>query len=156
MSVQLNHIIIHSRDNRESATFLADILGLEIGTEWGPFLPVDTANGVTLDFATIPAESIVMQHYAFLVGEAEFDSAFAKIQQAGLTYYADPHGKQPGEINHNDGGRGVYFFDPAGHAMEIITRPYGGGTPVETSGDPKEASAGAVEASGGAEVTSSA
>ncbi len=158
MSVQLNHIIIHSRDNRESATFLADILGLDIGTEWGPFLPVDTANGVTLDFATIPAESIVMQHYAFLISEAEFDTAFARIQQAGLTYYADPHGKHPGEINHNDGGRGVYFFDPAGHAMEIITRPYGGDTPQkpsdavkeasgtpEASGRPKEASVGAVE-----------
>lgn len=161
MSVQLNHIIIHSRDNRESATFLADILGLDIGTEWGPFLPVDTANGVTLDFATIPAESIVMQHYAFLISEAEFDTAFARIQQAGLTYYADPHGKHPGEINHNDGGRGVYFFDPAGHAMEIITRPYGGDTPQgpsdavkEASGRPKEASAGAVEVPRGEEEMS--
>ncbi|MFD7666244.1 VOC family protein [Streptomyces sp. NPDC059788] len=135
MSVQLNHTIIHSRDNRESAAFLAHILGLEVGTEWGPFIPVDTANGVTLDFATIPAESIAMQHYAFLISEEEFDTAFARIQQAGLTYFADPHGKQPGEINHNDGGRGVYFFDPAGHAMEIITRPYGGGDPEKTSSD---------------------
>ncbi|OKH98322.1 glyoxalase [Streptomyces sp. CB02923] len=140
MSVQLNHTIIHSRDNRESATFLAHILGLEVGTEWGPFLPVDTANGVTLDFATIPAESIVIQHYAFLVSEAEFDTAFARIEQAGLTYFADPHGKQPGEINHNDGGRGVYFHDPAGHGMEIITRPYGGGDPLETPGGAEEAS----------------
>ncbi|WP_329617912.1 VOC family protein [Streptomyces brevispora] len=126
MSVELNHTIIHSRDNRESAEFLADILGLEVGEEWGPFVPVTTANGVTLDFATAPAETIALQHYAFLVSEAEFDKAYARIQELGATYYADPHREHPGEINHNDGGRGVYFMDPAGHAMEIITRPYGG------------------------------
>lgn len=125
MSVDLNHIIIHAQDNRESAEFLAHILELEVGTEWGPFVPVATSNGVTLDFATIPAESIVMQHYAFLVSDEEFDAAFARIQRAGVTYYADPHLKQPGEINHHHGGRGLYFMDPTGHGMEIITRPYG-------------------------------
>ncbi|MEW1638382.1 VOC family protein [Streptomyces sp. NPDC093801] len=126
MSVQLNHTIVHSRDNRESAEFLAHILGLEVGPEWGPFIPVTTGNGVTLDFAAIPAESITPQHYAFLISEEEFDSAFEKIRAGGVEYFADPHRKHPGEINHNDGGRGVYFLDPVGHAMEIITRPYGG------------------------------
>ncbi|MGW7435337.1 VOC family protein [Streptomyces sp. NPDC054849] len=125
MSVELNHTIIHSRDNRESATFLAHILNLEVGAEWGPFIPVDTGNGVTLDFASVPAESITPQHYAFLLSEQEFDVAFEKIRAAGAPYFADPHGKHPGEINHNDGGRGVYFTDPSGHGMEIITRPYG-------------------------------
>lgn len=124
MSVQLNHTIVHSRDNRESAEFLAHVLGLEVGSEWGPFVPVDTSNGVTLDFATIPAESIAVQHYAFLVSEEEFDAAFGRIREAGITYFADPHGKRPGEINHHHGGRGVYFMDPAGHGMEIITTPY--------------------------------
>ncbi|MFD8145938.1 VOC family protein [Streptomyces sp. NPDC059708] len=126
MSVQLNHTIVHSRDNRESATFLAHILGLEVGPEWGPFIPVETGNGVTLDFAAVPVESITPQHYAFLISEEEFDSAFEKIRAGGIEYFADPHRKHPGEINHNDGGRGVYFLDPVGHAMEIITRPYGG------------------------------
>jgi extradiol dioxygenase family protein len=125
MPVELNHTIVHARDNRESAEFLAGILGLEVGIAWGPFIPVATGNGVTLDFASIPAESITMQHYAFLVSEDEFDAAFARIQEAGITYYADPHMRQPGEINHHHGGRGVYFLDPAGHGMEIITRPYG-------------------------------
>ncbi|MGW0363710.1 VOC family protein [Streptomyces sp. NPDC002990] len=125
MSVKLNHTIIHCRDNRESAEFLGHILGLEVGTEWGPFIPVVTANGVTLDFATIPAESITAQHYAFLISEEEFDTAFEKIRAAGIAYFADPHRRHPGEINHNDGGRGVYFPDPTGHWMEIITRPYG-------------------------------
>ncbi len=124
MSVELNHTIIHSPDNQESAQFLGHILGLEVGAQWGPFVPVATSNGVTLDFATTPVESITTQHYAFLVSDEEFDAAFGRIQQAGLTYYADPHGRQPGEINHNHGGRGVYFMDPAGHGMEILTRPY--------------------------------
>lgn len=126
MSVELNHTIIHCRDNRESADFLAHILGLGAGREWGPFIPLVLANGVTLDFATIPAESITAQHYAFLISEAEFDTAFERIKAQGITYYADPHQKLPGEINHNDGGRGIYFPDPNGHGMELITRPYGG------------------------------
>ncbi|MFD9145566.1 VOC family protein [[Kitasatospora] papulosa] len=126
MSVELNHTIIHSRDNRESAMFLAHLLGLTIGTEWGPFIPVVLANGVTLDFATVPAGSITVQHYAFLISEAEFDTAFGRIEEQGIDYYADPHRRHPGEINHNDGGRGVYFPDPSGHGMELITRPYGG------------------------------
>lgn len=124
MSVELNHTIIHARDNRASAEFLAGILDLEVGAAWGPFVPVATSNGVTLDFATIPAESITMQHYAFLVSDAEFDAAFERIRRAEITYWADPHMRQPGEINHNHGGRGLYFLDPAGHGLEIITRPY--------------------------------
>ncbi|MFJ7065722.1 VOC family protein [Streptomyces sp. NPDC101115] len=128
MSVELNHTIIHARDNRESARFFADLLGLEITAEWGPFVAVALGNGVTLDFATIPAEHIAMQHYAFLVSEEEFDAAYARITEHGIEHYADPHRQQPGAINHDDGGRGVYFMDPAGHAMELITVPYGGWT----------------------------
>lgn len=127
MPVELNHTIIAARDRRESAEFLAHILGLEVGPEMGPFLPVQTANGVTLDFATVPEEDITSQHYAFLISEAEFDAAFERIQQAGITYWADPHRTRPGEINRNDGGRGLYFLDPSGQAMEILTRPYGSG-----------------------------
>ncbi|URM90570.1 VOC family protein [Streptomyces sp. MRC013] len=127
MPVELNHTIIAARDRRESAEFLAHILGLEVGPETGPFLPVQTANGVTLDFATVPEEDLTSQHYAFLISEAEFDAAFERIQQARITYWADPHRTQPGEINRNDGGRGLYFLDPSGQAMEILTRPYGSG-----------------------------
>ncbi|MFE4535075.1 VOC family protein [Streptomyces scopuliridis] len=126
MPVQLNHTIVHAKNKRESAEFLAGILGLEAGDEWGPFIPVELSNGVTLDFATTTEEPIAPQHYAFLVTEAEFDGIFQRIQDAGLTYYADPHRERPGEINHNDGGRGVYFLDPGGHVLEAITRPYGG------------------------------
>lgn len=123
-SVELNHTIVAARDRRESAEFLAHILGLEVGAPWGPFLPVSTSNGVTLDFVTSDQEPIAGQHYAFLVPEEDFDAIFERIRQAGITYWADPARQQPGQINHNHGGRGVYFQDPAGHNLEVITRPY--------------------------------
>jgi catechol 2,3-dioxygenase-like lactoylglutathione lyase family enzyme len=126
LAVELNHTIVHARDNRESAEFFAGLLGLEISGEWGPFVAVALSNGVTLDFATVPGDDIAPQHYAFLVSEEEFDLAYAQIRERGIEHYADPHRRQPGAINRNDGGRGVYFMDPAGHAMELITVPYGG------------------------------
>jgi len=126
LSVELNHTIVHARDNRESAEFFAELLGLEISGEWGPFVAVELNNGVTLDFATVPEQQVAPQHYAFLVSEEVFDAAYARIRQRGIEHYADPHRSRPGAINHNDGGRGVYFTDPAGHAMELITVPYGG------------------------------
>ncbi|WP_119731910.1 VOC family protein [Thermomonospora amylolytica] len=122
MPVELNHTIVHARDKRESAEFLAGVLGLEVGDEWGPFIPVTTANGVTLDFADAGAGPITAQHYAFLLPEAEFDAAFDRLRRAGVAYYADPYLRRPGEINHAHGGRGLYFLDPAGHVMEILTR----------------------------------
>jgi len=119
MSVELNHTIIPAKDKWVSAKFLADILNLEAGPEWGHFVPVKTANGVTLDFDT--REEFRPGHYAFLVSDAEFDAAFARIRAQGVRYYADPRRTKPGEINHLHGGRGVYFDDPNGHVMEIIT-----------------------------------
>ncbi|HEV7899572.1 MAG TPA: VOC family protein [Planosporangium sp.] len=127
MSVQLNHTIVAARDKRASADFLATMLGLEVGAPFGPFLPVETSNGVTLDFMDSDAEPIASQHYAFLVSEEDFDAIFGRIKQAGIGFYADPGHRGVGRINHHDGGRGVYFEDPNGHNMEIITRPYGSG-----------------------------
>jgi catechol 2,3-dioxygenase-like lactoylglutathione lyase family enzyme len=126
MSAELNHTIVAARDRRESAEFLARILGLSVGAESGPFLPVPTGNGVTLDYATSDQE-ITPQHYAFLVPEDEFDGMYQKIKDGGVQHWADPGRKHPGQINHNDGGRGVYFLDPSGHYLEILTRPYGSG-----------------------------
>ncbi|NGO73728.1 VOC family protein [Streptomyces boncukensis] len=129
MTVQLNHTIVQARDKRASAEFLAGLLGLEVQPEFGPFVPVTAGNDVTLDFADSgEGEEIIARHFAFLVSEGEFDTIFGRIQQAGLTYYADPYRTRPGEINHNDGGRGVYWLDPDGHVLEIITRPYGSGS----------------------------
>jgi catechol 2,3-dioxygenase-like lactoylglutathione lyase family enzyme len=119
----LNHIIIPAKDKDASAKFLAGILGTEPRPQWGPFRPVQTTNGVTLDF--VDSQDVRTQHYAFLVTDAEFDSAFERIKKAGLTYWAGPHKEGPGEINRHWGGRGVYFEDPNGHLLELITKPYG-------------------------------
>jgi len=98
MAVELNHTIIPARDKRASAKFLADILNLEAGPEWGHFVPVRTANGVTLDFDE--REDFRPQHFAFLVGEAEFDTALARIRAGGIRHYATPRRERPGEINY--------------------------------------------------------
>ncbi|MCK1794831.1 VOC family protein [Streptomyces sp. XM4193] len=126
MPVELNHTIVHSRDRRESAEFFVELLGLTAPVEFGPFLAVQLSNHVTLDFATVPEADITPQHYAFLVSDAEFEAAYALIGERGIEHWADPRKQHPGEINHNDGGRGVYFADPSGHYMELITVPYGG------------------------------
>ena len=126
MSVQLNHTIVWCRDQKTSATFLAEMLGLRAPTRFGPFLVVEADNGVSLDYHETDAE-IVSQHYAFLIGEDDFDAVFGRIEERRLDQWADPGQTRPGEINHNDGGRGVYFGDPDGHLLEVITRPYGSG-----------------------------
>ncbi|OEU86819.1 bleomycin resistance protein [Streptomyces abyssalis] len=128
MPVQLNHTIVHATDKRTSAEFLAGLLGLEVRPQFGPFLPVVADNDATLDFMDAGDSPITPQHYAFLVSEEDFDAIFGRIKDAGLTYYADPGRQRPGEINHNDGGRGVYWADPDGHFLEILTRPYGSGS----------------------------
>ncbi|MEU6761332.1 VOC family protein [Streptomyces sp. NPDC046853] len=128
MTVELNHTIVAAKDKKASAQFLADILGLEVSPQYGPFIPVEIPNGVTLDYMDAGDRPITPQHYAFLVSEDDFDDIFGRIKDAGLTYWADPHHHTVGEINTNDGGRGAYWDDPNGHSLEILTRPYGSGS----------------------------
>ncbi|MFE9428504.1 VOC family protein [Kitasatospora sp. NPDC006697] len=122
--IQLNHTIVHASDRHLSAEFLAGVLGLEVGAPFGPFLPLDLGNGVTLDYYQKRDEPIQGQHYAFLVPEAAFDTAIARLEAAGVTYFADPSHTEPHRTNDLFGGRGAYFPDPDGHNMEIMTRPY--------------------------------
>ena len=124
MSIQLNHTIVWCANKQESATFLTDILGLPRPTAFGPFLVVELSNGISLDFHDKEGV-IAMQHYAFLIGEEDFDGVSGRICGRELTYWADPGKQHPNEINHADGGRGLYFDDPNGHLLEVITRPYG-------------------------------
>ena len=126
MTISFNHTIVASRDKRESAEFLAELFGLPDPTPFGRFMVVALEHGVSLDYADVAeGEEIRRQHYAFLVSEEDFDAIYGKIKSRGLQHWADPRQDRPGEINHNHGGRGVYFPDPSGHAMEILTRPYG-------------------------------
>jgi hypothetical protein len=125
MAVQLNHHIVHALDAALSAADLSFMLGLPAAARYGPFWVVSDDKGTSLDFMDVTIE-ITPMHYAFLVSEAEFDAIFGRVVDAGLTYYADPEGARPGEINTHDGGRGVYWANPDGHWLEIITVPYGG------------------------------
>jgi catechol 2,3-dioxygenase-like lactoylglutathione lyase family enzyme len=128
MGVKLNHHIVWSRDQRSTARFFADMLGLPAPTEHPPFTTVRLANEILLDFLSTDGE-VSSQHYAFLVTEPEFDEIYARIIQNDLRFWAGPGHHAPNRINTRDGGRGVYFDDPNGHALEVITRPYGSGSP---------------------------
>ena len=126
MSAQLNHTIAWCTDKIKSAKFLAHVLGLPEPRRFFHFLVVDLANDVSIDYFET-TEHVAVQHFAFLVTEDEFDAAFSRVKEMQLEYWADPARTKAGEINHHDGGRGVYFKDPDGHLLEIITRPYGSG-----------------------------
>jgi catechol 2,3-dioxygenase-like lactoylglutathione lyase family enzyme len=126
MAASLNHTIVWCSDQGASARFLAGILGRPAPARFAHFDVVELDNGVSLDFADAKPP-IRPQHYAFLIGEEDFDAVFGRIKACGAPYFADPMGTKPGAINHNDGGRGVYFHDPDGHILEVITRPYGSG-----------------------------
>lgn len=123
MAADLNHIIIPAKDRRASACFLADILGLEVGPDFGPFAPVRTGNGVTLDFAD--SQDFRSHHCAFQVTEAEFDAALVRVEGAGVAFFAQYDGAGPGQINHFNAGRGFYFHDSNGHLFELLTQAHG-------------------------------
>lgn len=125
MPVSLNHTIVEARDPKATARHLTDILGLAQARRFGPFLVVQLANGVSLDIIASVDEPH-HQHYAFLVTEGEFDAIFGRLRERGIAYWADPSHREAGVINHRDGGRGLYWSDPDGHNLEIITVPYGG------------------------------
>lgn len=130
MAVRLNHTIVSAHDRDASAKFLADILGLPPPRVLGPFAVVQVGD-TSLDFMDVREHSssseVPPQHYAFLVSEVEFDEIYARIRDRNLPYWADPGREQRGTINAWDDGRGVYFDDPNGHLLEILTRPYGSG-----------------------------
>jgi catechol 2,3-dioxygenase-like lactoylglutathione lyase family enzyme len=121
MGVDLSRIVIPARSKWASATFLASILDVPAGPPRAPFVPVTVSNGVSLDF--VDAVGFGSHHCAFLVSEAEFDAAFARIRSAGITYYAEPQHQRPGEVSNLRGGRSLYFDDPDGHTIEITTQP---------------------------------
>lgn len=126
MAIELNHTIVAARDAEASARWFAELFGMAEPFAFGPFWQVDTANGVSLDFAS-SGEEIRAHHYAFLVSDDEFDEIYGRVVERDMDHWADPRQARPGEINRNDGGRGVYFTSNDGHFLEIITRPYGSG-----------------------------
>ncbi|MDQ6955676.1 MAG: VOC family protein [Mariprofundaceae bacterium] len=122
MEITLNHTIIPSFNNVESAKFYEHIFGFEFVKEWGHFAVVKVSSTLTLDFQTKKAFSSI--HYAFKVSDEQFDQIFARIQNSAIAYGSEPYDLENGQINHKYGGRGVYFKDPNAHVLEIITTDY--------------------------------
>ena len=123
MTIELNHTIVPAHDNEASARFYQEMFGFDYDGPLGHFAPVRIAGqALTLDFDT--RERFQPQHYAFKVSEEEFDEIFGRIQARGLVYGSGPMTPEDGDINHWNGGRGVYFRDPNGHLLELLTRDY--------------------------------
>jgi catechol 2,3-dioxygenase-like lactoylglutathione lyase family enzyme len=125
MAIGFDHHILPSTDRERTARFLTDLLGLAPAREEGPFLAVDLCNDVALYVAGWD-RVVSPQHYAFLVDEEDLDAVLRRVQAAGLAWWADPDATRPGELNDDDGGRGLYLRDPDGHLLEVLTVRYGG------------------------------
>lgn len=123
--VRFDHTIIAARDKHRSARFFTDVFGLPEPAEAGHFTQVRLSDGRILDFAE-PGIEFPGQHFAFLVDDPTFDAILSRIRRAGITHWADPAQRLPGQINTNHGGRGVYFDDPSGHHLEALTARYDG------------------------------
>lgn len=129
MAIQFNHTIVDAVDREEEANFFTDTMGLPAAHPFGPFLVAELAHQASIDFVQGEPDNVLARHYAFLVSEDEFTDIYGRIVERGIDHWSDPQGQHAGEINHHDGGRGVYFSGPSRHLYEIITRPYGSGDP---------------------------
>jgi catechol 2,3-dioxygenase-like lactoylglutathione lyase family enzyme len=121
MTIVLNHTIVPARDKVAAARFFAELFGLECAPV-EHFAPVRINDQMTLLFSDEDGE-IESHHYAFHVSDSEFDTIFDRIKAAGLAYGSDPSHLENGKLNHWGGGRGVYFTDPDGHVLELMTVP---------------------------------
>lgn len=119
MTIQLDHTIVPAHDKVESAKFFARIFGLSYASEVAHFAPVKVNDTLTLDFDN--DSGFKPHHYAFKVSEAEFEQIFQRIQDEGIAYGSGPRALDDMNINHRGGGRGVYFRDPNGHILELLT-----------------------------------
>ncbi len=119
MTIELDHTIIPSRDKEAAARFFARIFGLSYDGPHSHFAPVRVNDRLTLDFDD--EDEFDHHHYAFRVSEDEFDAMFGRIQADGITYGSGPYACDDMQINNRRGGRGVYFRDPDGHLLELLT-----------------------------------
>jgi catechol 2,3-dioxygenase-like lactoylglutathione lyase family enzyme len=121
MTIVLNHTIVPARDKLASARFFADLFALTFDGKADHFAPVKVNDTLTLLFAQ--ENEFEHHHYAFHVSDAEFDAIFDRVKQAGMQYGSTPWSMQDGKLNDWNGGRGVYFRDPNGHVLELMTVP---------------------------------
>ena len=121
MTITLNHTIVPAHDKRAAAQFFARIFGLHADPKSGHFAPVRINDTLTLLFDD--DEEFESHHYAFSVSDAEFDAILGRIREAKLAYGSAPWSLDDGKLNDWNGGRGVYFRDPDGHVLELMTVP---------------------------------
>jgi catechol 2,3-dioxygenase-like lactoylglutathione lyase family enzyme len=121
MTITLNHTIVPAHDKVAAARFFADIFGLKVDEEGSHFAPVRVNDKLTLLFDE--DSHFESHHYAFHVDDKEFDAIFGRVKKAGLTYGSAPWSLDDGKLNDWNGGRGVYFKDPNGHVLELMTVP---------------------------------
>jgi catechol 2,3-dioxygenase-like lactoylglutathione lyase family enzyme len=119
MTIMLDHTIVPAHDNEASAAFFARIFGLRFEGAVSHFAPVRVNDTLVLDFDT--RGTFDAQHYAFKVSDPEFDAIFQRIKDAGIAYGSGPFSSEDMAINHHNHGRGLYFKDPNGHLLEILT-----------------------------------
>ena len=122
MEITLNHIIVPSKNNVESAKFYERIFGFEFVKEWGHFAVVKVNSTLTLDFDT--QENFSTIHFAFKVSDQQFDEILERIKMEGISFGSGPRSRENGQVNSDHGGSGTYFEDPSGHVLEIITTDY--------------------------------
>jgi catechol 2,3-dioxygenase-like lactoylglutathione lyase family enzyme len=77
---------------------------------------------LTASLHWISTESFERHHYAFHVSDEEFDAIFKRVQEADIPWGSDPWSMENRQLNSRKGGRGVYFRDPNGHVLELLTR----------------------------------
>ena len=121
MAIVLDHTIVPARDKEASARFFAEVMGLRYDGLHGHFAPVRVNESLTFDFDTRAA--FESHHYAFHIGDEEFDAILGRLQAAGRSYGSGPGSPEDGRINTRRGGRGFYFRDLDGHLLEVMTRP---------------------------------
>ena len=122
MTITLNHTIVPSHDKVESARFYSRIFGFEYIGEFSVFIVVKVNDTLSLDFDS--SKKYEPHHYAFKVSEQEFDEIFGRLKAEKIKYGSGPFEPENMSINHNDGGRGVYFRDPGGHLLKMLTVDY--------------------------------
>lgn len=124
MSIELDHLLVPSRDRFAAAKQLAGLLGVPWAeTGVGPFCPVYVNDGLTLDFDQAE-EGFPVLHFCFRVAQDEFDAILARIRAAGIAYRSTPHGATDLQVNTQHGGSIVYWNEPDGHVWELLTVSY--------------------------------
>ena len=122
MTIKLNHTIVPARDKQAAARLFAQLFGLTFDGPGDHFAPVRVNDTLTLLFDDGDG-AFESHHYAFHVDDAEFDAILGRVKAAGLAFGSAPWSLADGKLNDWNGGRGVYFKDPDGHVLELMTAP---------------------------------